>query len=57
MKSYDEIDALIRTNPDELDEQEIENYLLVAEVQAALDRDKFLALVALDGLPGEESKV
>lgn len=49
MKSYEEIQALIWQAPDELDEQDIEGYLQIAEVQCALDRDNFMALVALDG--------
>lgn len=49
MKSYEQVASMIWTSPDELDEQEIESYLQVAEVQAALDRDNFFALVTLDG--------
>lgn len=49
MKSFEEVATLIWRDPDELDEQEIEDYLVVAQVQSALDRDNFMALVALDG--------
>lgn len=49
MKSFEQVAALIWTSPDELDEQELEGYLQIAEVQSALDRDNFMALVALDG--------
>lgn len=54
MKSFEEVEDLIWTNPDELDEPEIERYLRFAEEQAALDRDNYLALIALDG-PLEKS--
>lgn len=49
MKSYEQVETLIWTAPDDLSEQEIEGYLQVAEVQAALDRDNYLAVIALDG--------
>lgn len=47
MKTYEEVASLIWTAPDELNEEELEGYLQVAEVQANLDRDNFLALAAM----------
>lgn len=49
MKNFEQVATLIWTNPDELDEQDIEGYLQVAEVQTQLDRDNYFALVVLDG--------
>jgi hypothetical protein len=48
-KSFYEVEALIWQAPDELNEEEIENYLTIAEVQTTLSRDNFMALVELDG--------
>ena len=49
MKSFYEVEALIWRDPDELNEEEIENYLTIATVQTTLSRDNYLALVELDG--------
>lgn len=49
MKNFYEVEALIWTSPDELEEEELENYLVIATVQTTLSRDNYLALVELDG--------
>ncbi len=47
MKTYEELASLIWRDPATLDEEEIEGFLQVAEVQEALDRDNFMALAAM----------
>jgi len=44
-RTYEEVEELIRRDPDVLSEQEIESYLNIAEVQANLDRDNFLGAI------------
>lgn len=44
-RTYEEVGELIWKDPDVLSEQEIEGYLSIAEVEANLNKDKFLGLI------------
>lgn len=46
-KTFEQIEVLIWKNPDELSEQEIENFLQVAEVRERLDYENCLAVLHL----------
>lgn len=44
-RSIAEIETLIQSNPDALDEQELERYLIFAKTQEELDRENILTLL------------
>lgn len=46
-RSVAEIETLIQSNPDELDEQELERYIIFAKTQEELDRENLLTALLL----------
>jgi hypothetical protein len=49
-KTIDEIELLIRSNSEELTEEDLERYLVFSEIQEKLDLENMLAVLCLDGV-------